>query len=238
MTKNTTELLDSVMHRQLKIDIKNLDIPHNKVNWSFVTIGELHSLVHEYPIFITKNADTGQFQLSALLGFSSGQNLFIQNNKWQATYLPLDMLRRPFKAMLTKENDESSGRITIDTSSPAVTNSADGERLFDDEGKPTRYLERIQDTFAQLMGGTILSRKLLAIAYQHNLIESITINIELDNKPNVHLTGLYGVNKAALDALSGEALAECHQAGVLQVCHLLLSSGIHIEKLIKWAEAA
>lgn len=120
MTKNTIELLDSVKHQQLKIDTLLVDTPHNYMNSE--SVSELATLIHEYPIFITKNPNTGQFLFSALLGIDSGQNLFIQNNVWKAKYISLDVMRRPFQAMLQEEGNFSNGRIAIaiDIDNPVV----------------------------------------------------------------------------------------------------------------------
>jgi len=90
------------------------------MNSASVSVSELATLIHEYPIFITKNPNTGQFLFSALLGIDSGQNLFIQNNVWKAKYIPLDVMRRPFQAMLQEEGNFSNGRIAIDIDNPVV----------------------------------------------------------------------------------------------------------------------
>ena len=233
MTKNAIELLDSVKHQQLKIDTLLVDTPHNHMNSASVSVSELATLVHEYPIFITKNPNTGQFLFSALLGLNSGQNLFIQNNVWNAKYIPLDVMRRPFQAMLQEEGNFSNGRIAIDIDNPVVQEEK-GESLFNEQGEATPFLERIQKTFAQLLGSAEITNKILNIMYQYNLLESVTIKLELGVDKAVNMNGLYTINKSILAKLSGEALEICHKQGVLEVCHLVMSSGAHLDKLIKW----
>lgn len=234
MTKNTIELLDSVKHRNIKIDTSLVDVPHNQMNSVNVMVGELATLVHEYAIFIIKNPNTGEFLFSALLGINSGENLYIKDNTWQANYLPLDISRRPFQAMLTKENDFSGGRIAIDVANPQVQN-VKGESLFNEEGKATSYLQRIQETFARLMASTEQNKAVLDGLSKYDLFESISLELDLDGKEPIKMNGLYTINKEKLAELSGEALEECHQKGFLQVCHLLMSSGAHVEKLIRWS---
>jgi len=70
--------------------------------------------------------------------------------------------------------------------------------------------------------------------YQYNLLESVTIKLELGEDKAVNMNGLYTINKSILAKLSGEALEICHKQGVLEVCQLVMSSGAHLEKLIKW----
>lgn len=234
MEKQDIQLLDKVKHKDIKINTQAVDVLQNQVNVAFVVVNELSAITHEYPIFITKNPNTGQFQLVALLGFKSGENLFIQDGKWQATYLPLDILRRPFQAMLEKEGDTSSGRIAIDMSSEQVQTNK-GEPLFNDDGSATEFLQRVQTSFSQLMGGTERTTQILQTAGELGLIEGINLDIELPNGEKRGLNGLYAFNQEAVTQLTGANLETCHQQGVLQVCHLVLSSGLHLNKLIKWA---
>lgn len=233
MTKNKVELLDSVKHRELRINNQNYDYVQNKVNLSVVMVNELSSLIHEYPIFITQSQETGQLQLSAILGFDKGENLYLQGEKWQATYLPLDFLRRPFRLYMPEDATSLNGQIAVDFDNPSVQ-LEQGEKLFDDDGKPTAYLQRIQQTFSQLMAGAKQTREILKIAVDYKLIESLTLNVDLGEKGTKTLSGLYSFDKKALANLSGEKLKRCHKNGVLEVCHLIQSSAIHLEKLIKW----
>ncbi|MGJ8692499.1 MAG: SapC family protein [Thalassotalea sp.] len=235
MTTNTIELLDPTRHKDIKIDTTLVDVPHNQMNTATVMVGELIRLIHEYPVFITKNPNTGQFMLSALLGIESGENLYIQNNVWQARYLPLDVLRRPFQAMLSEEGDFAGGRIAIDTASPLVQKNK-GEPLFDEQGEITPYLDRIQHIFGQLMGSMEKTNDVLAQLYQYDLIEPISLQLDLGGEQPVSMNGLYGINKEKLMQLKGEALEACHHQGLLEVCHLIISSGAHVEKLIRWSQ--
>ncbi|MCI2283939.1 SapC family protein [Colwellia sp. MSW7] len=236
MTAQTVEMLDSIKHKHLCVNSANYNCAQNHINVAAVMVSELSTLVHEYPIFITKNSSTGEFQLSAVLGFSMGENLYLKGDSWQAKYLPLDILRRPFQLVKPEPNSKAQGHLAIDTASPQIQEKL-GERLFEASGNPTPYLQRIQKTFSQLMQGVEQTKALLKTADEQGLIEPVTINIELNDEEKTSLKGLYAINQKAVTALKGKALEVCHQSGVLQVCHLLLSSGLHLEKLIKWKNA-
>lgn len=231
---STLELLNSEDHKKLRIDNTLIDCQDNKVNIASVTTGELSTLVHEYAIFITKGPTTGEFQLSAVLGLKSGENLYIKDNKWRATYLPLDILRRPFQAYLPDPRKLNEGRIAIDIASEKVSETV-GEALFDNEGNATEFLQKLQKTFAELMSGTEQTRTILEQANQLKLIESVTLNIDIPDRETTSLNGLYAFNKEALTRLSGIDLEQVHQSGLLQVSHLVLSSTLHLQKLINWS---
>ena len=231
---STLELLSNEKHQKLRIDNKLVDCKQNRVNIALVTVGELSTLIHEYAVFITKSPTTGQYQLAALLGFNSGENLYLKDNLWRATYLPLDILRRPFQAYLADPSKLKEGRIAIDVASEQVSNSV-GEALFNEQGDATEYLQKVQKTFAELMSGADQTQTLLEQANQLELIESITLNIDIPGQDSTALNGLYAFNKEALTNLSGTELEQAHQSGVLQVSHLILSSTLHLQKLINWS---
>ncbi|TYK67227.1 SapC family protein [Colwellia echini] len=233
MASNSIEMLNPAKHSKLRVNTKSYNCEQNHVNAASVIINELSTVVHEYPIFITKNNNTGDFQLTAILGFSNGENLYLKGDSWQATYLPIDVLRRPFQLIRPDENSTAEGHIAVDMSSTQLQDKK-GEMLFDDSGKPTAYLQRIQKMFSELLNGSEQTRTLLAKADEFGLIEPVTINIDLNDKESTSLNGLYAIKQKAVTELKGSALEECHNAGILQVCHLLLSSGIHFDKLIKW----
>ena len=233
MSSSKIELLDSVKHRDLRVNTKQFNYSQNNINTCVVMAGELSSLVHEYPIFITKSPETGQFQLSAILGFEKGENLYLDGESWRAKYLPLDILRRPFRAHLPEGEFTIGGKLALDISSP-LFDLTNGERIFDDSGKPTKYLERIQHTFAQLMSGTKQTKELLQIAVEYELLEQISLNVDLVEQGTTQLNGLYTFNQKAISNLTGNKLKTCHQSGLLQVCHLVLSSALHLDNLIQW----
>ena len=87
------------------------------------------------------------------------------------------------------------------------------------------------------MSGAKQTREILQIVADYKLIESLTLNVDLGEKGTTTLNGLYGFDKKALANLSGEKLKHCHKSGVLEVCHLIQSSAIHLDKLIKWKRA-
>lgn len=233
MKQPQIELVNTEAHKDVKIDTTKQDIPENHVNAVVVVVGELNTLIHEYPIFITKTSDTEQYQLTAILGLKSVQNLYLDGDNWRANYLPLDVLRKPFQAYVPDPKDLSKGSIAIDIASDKV-NYTKGESLFDEAGESTPYFKRIESTFGQLMGGTTYSAELLKLADDLNLLEQINLNFDLPNGKTASINGVYQFDKKAITELRGADLEKCHESGLLQVCHLALSSTINLQKLINW----
>ena len=235
MPEPRLELVDFNVHKGVKIDNENFDIAENRVNAVTVVANELSTLVHEYPIFMTKHGKTNQYQLLAILGFETGQNLYIDGEFWRGSFIPMDILRRPFQAYIPDKENPSKGQIAIDMAHPWV-NSIKGHDLVDEQGNASEYFARIEKTFAQLMGGNAYTLQALETADTLQLIEPVTLNIELANGDKKDLNGLFSFNQEKVAALTGEALEQSHKSGLLQICHLMLSSGANLQKLIKWAD--
>lgn len=233
MTIPQLELVNTEAHKTLRINPKKVNVPENQVNACIVVAGELSSLIHEYPIFITKDQKRDQYQLTAILGLHSGDNLYLDGEQWRATYLPLDILRKPFQAFIPDPNHTSKGSIAIDINSPAVSETT-GQRLFTDRGESTDYFKRIETTFKQLMSGTQYTADLLRQAVEFDLLEQVDLKFDLANSEPVTLNGLYIFSQDKVTALKGDALEQCHQSGLLQVCHLTMASSLHLNKLINW----
>ena len=70
-----------------------------------------------YPIFFSKDAETGQFYCGAMLGFDAGENLFLDEHRSGSMYRPLNLQRGPF---LTAGSD-----LAIDLDHPRVAPSGD-----------------------------------------------------------------------------------------------------------------
>lgn len=233
-TNNSVELLNSETHHKLKILTHKLNTKQNRVNVANVIVTELNTLVHEYAIFMTKNPSSGDLQLTAILGFKSGENLYLNGDNWRATYMPLDITRRPFQAFIPDQNNLAKGHIAIDLLAEQVSEKH-GTPLFDEQGNKTEFLQRIEKTFSEIMSGTQHSRAILQQAEQLNLVEGITLNIEVPNQGKVELKGLFAFNKEAVDKMKDQDLEQAHKSGLLQVIHLILSSTLHLQKLINWS---
>lgn len=237
------QLLTSEAHGKLNVIRGEYLDPSFAVNLSTVMVSELAFLAHEYPLFFYKSARSGEFQLAALLGFKSGQNLFLENGNWMSRYVPLDIQRRPFQLYVPEAsaaNSDSghagaptSGLLAIDPTSPQFSETK-GESLYNDDGTATATLLHYQTIFSHLVSASEQTRSVIATLVQHELLEAVELNVTLKNG-DITLNDLYTVNVKKLNALTGDALQACHDKGVLQVCHLVMSSGAHLEVMINKA---
>ena len=150
------------------------------------------------------------------MGFTNDENLFIKGRAWDATHLPLEVLRRPFQLQMTGiEDGKHQLVIMFDPDHPRF-GKVEGERLFDEDGGPTPYLLKVQWALGQLAEGLAESAAFCAKLVELKLIESLRLDITFANGEETKLQGLYGVNEECLRSLSPATLAELRDLGYLE----------------------
>src|SRR5579859_4222006 len=210
------ESLDNTKHRTLRV----MTHPTREFGDFAGMIGavprEFSRLLAHFPLLFRKDRETGQFEAGALMGFANDENLFIKGRAWDATHLPLEVLRRPFQLQTTGvEDGKHQLVIVLDPGHPRF-GKMEGERLFDEEGGPTPYLLKLQWTLAQLADGLAESAAFCAKLTEMELIESLRLDITFANGEETKLQGLYAVNDERLKSLSSAALTELRDLGYLE----------------------
>ncbi|MBU3021268.1 SapC family protein [Aestuariibacter sp. A3R04] len=233
MAEQQFELVNPKAHQGLKINHTQFDIPENHVNAVTVVANELSVIVHNYPVFIAVHPESGDYQLMALLGFDKGENLYLHEGNWRCNVIPIDVLRKPFQAYIPDPSKPDKGHIALDVNHPLVSTEV-GEPIYDKNGDATSYFQRIEGFFNQLVSDSRATSALLKKAADMALLEQFSLELTLPNKQTVALKGLYGFDKKKVDALSKDDLETCHRSGLLQICHLVLSSSSHLQTLMTW----
>ena len=230
-------LLDKNTHKYTRIKTERGTQYGEAVNYIPVIADELSQLALDYPVYFMKNNQTGQFELFALTGFDEGQNLFLQKDIWQATYVPLHIQRQPFKLgvgnRLSNNSEQTQLAVTINEQHPRVSNS-EGVQLFDENSEPTAYLTNVSEQLIKLMNGGERTTAFINTLLKHDLIEAVQLNITQPNGKTQGYNGLYSIAADTLQQLSAETLNVLHSMGYIQACHLIICSSGHVQKLVKW----
>lgn len=226
---NRLVALNSAAHRQLRVDQAQVLAQAARLNMLPVVLGEFLKLCVQYPIVLTKNAATGRFTCIALFGFEQQENLFWQQDRWDALYVPLQATRQPF---FLGDGADQEKVVCIDMQNAAVT-QAHGEAIFDEQGAETAYLRQVKQMLAALLEGEPQTdgfvRKLLAL----ELIRPMRLEIEFVNRHKQRVDGLYSIDEDRLQALPGETIAELHALGWLAPIHTMLASLGQIHALVQ-----
>ena len=227
--------IDNKNHLNLKIDANKAECHGEALHLVPAVMSEFINMAVQYPLVLTKNADTGQFVVAAMLGFEAGENLFWREGRWQGLYLPLQIRRQPFFVGNPEDNSAQAGSgdyvICFDSESPAVS-TENGEALFNENGTETDYFQQAKSCLAQLLQGELANKQLLEQLESMDLLQVVTMEVVFANHQSTTLNGLYTIDTEKLAALSAEKITSLHQAGLLQAIYTLITSLGQIHHLI------
>lgn len=227
-------LLDNVAHKDLRIvarfgrefgDATSL-VPAYPTEWA--------ELQREYPLFFRRDAE-GAWQCVALLGFERDENLFLQGDRWNAGYLPGAVAKGPFLIGFQDRIENGEPRhepvVHVDLAHPRAS-FVEGEAVFLPQGGRTPYLEHVLGVLRGIHDGVEAGKAMYAAFDAAGLIQPLDLQVQLDERHRVNLTGLHGVDRDRLAALDAETLLFLHRAGYLEGAYLLLASMHNMRRLM------
>lgn len=226
--------INSDTHRALRITAARAAATFASVNIVSVIPREFARLLAHYPIFFGKSSENGQFEPAAVLGFQQGENLFLSDGLWDATYVPLQIQRQPF-ALLPRPNvppgTPPSLDVALDMSSPHIQ-TQEGERLFEGDGQASQYLQNITGMLSALVTGSREAYAFTTKLAELNLIEPVRIDIEFVDRSTTKLEGLYWIAAAKLKALPAAQLAELRDLEYLEWLYFQMASVAQVSVLV------
>lgn len=221
------ELLDNVSHRELRIHRVFRPGHGYDAGVARVFPAEFEALQNEYPLFFMKNRDTGHFEPIALLGFSDEENLYLDNGRWDAYYLPLTIERQPLLIGFQQQDIDGIPTevpvVHIDLDHPSISET-EGELLFLPHGGESEWLERMTSVLMEIHEGhqaiPAFSQTLVGL----ELIESVSLDLQFRDGSSQNLKGLYAIDESRLAELGGTALEALHKKGYLRLIYMMLAS--------------
>ena len=160
---------------------------------------------------------------AVILGMRGNENLYLtMQGGWQAKYLPAFVRRYPF--VFSGSADGGTFTLCIDESFPGFNQQGRGERLFDEQNKPTPYVENVLKFLEQYQIEFRRTQAFCAKLRELDLLEPMSAQANLLTGERVSLTGFMVVNRDRLKALSAEALAELARNDTLEFLYLHLQS--------------
>jgi hypothetical protein len=226
--------LNTQTHRVLRVAAAQAILGHSGVNVVSVIPREFPRLLAHYPIFYSKSSESGQFEPAALLGFERGENLFIKDGTWDASYIPLQIQRQPFALIprgVAATDPQATLDLAVDLDSPYIQ-AQDGERLFQDDGKAAPYLQNLSSMMSALVSGSREAYAFTGKLAELNLLEPVQIDIDFVNGSSTKLQGLYWIAQAALKTLSAAQLAELRDREYLEWMYFQMASIAHVSGLV------
>jgi hypothetical protein len=218
----TLELLDAERHGTLRLG----DLPASRPHFVQIVASEFVAAAAVCPIFLTKNAETGQFYAGAMFGFEPGEDLTSGSGGDQARlFTPLDLSRSGFFIV-------SDGAIAVDPGHPRFAVPSGGA-LFEGDGRPAPALRRVQHALAQLNIGISETDAFIAAVVAARLVEPIDIGLSFDDGRTLNLAGLYTVSLDALGELDDATVVDFFRRGYLQLIYAMAGSLKQVGRLAK-----
>lgn len=230
------ELLNNVDHKDIRV-ITTRSSAYGDNVWFTPTFPlEFRNVQKHYPIFFTKNPDTGKFQPVAMFGFEEGENLFLGEQGWEASYIPLNIMRQPFligfqEAREAGESDKQSV-VSVDMDSPRVS-KAEGEHVFLEQGGNSEYLENVTSVLNVIQQGSERNLAFADMLLGMDLLESFVLDVQLNDGSEHRLSGFYTINEDSLSELSGDDLVILNNNGYLLAIYMAVASMSNISTLVE-----
>ena len=228
-------LLNDSDHAKLKVITHRSKDYGDNVKYAMTFPFEFRNIQADYPIFFQKDSETGGFFPLALFGFEANENLFLSDDGWNAPYVPVMITRQPFLIGFQQESDDPEDKkpvVTIDMDNPRV-NETEGEALFLEHGGSSEYLQTMTGTLELIHQANEHSRRFVEALIEHDLLESFTLNIELNDGSANQLLGFYTINENSVQQLNAESLASLNKQGFLQPIFMVLASHSNLRTLIE-----
>ena len=159
----------------------------------------------------------------AILGVQQDKNVFVSDDgHWQGRYIPAFVRRYPF--VFSSSEDGSTFTLCVDKEFKGLNEEGRGEKLFDEAGEKTSYLERmlnfLQDYQLQFQRTQVFCKQLKEL----DLLETMQAQISMPSGNQQSLTGFQVINRDRLKALDGEKLAELAKTDALELAYLQIQS--------------
>ncbi|MFQ3236695.1 MAG: hypothetical protein ACI9C4_002268 [Paraglaciecola sp.] len=218
--------LDKDKHKDLKINLQH-DFAHAKdAHIAAASIREYAQLASVMPIVFVKDPTSENFHTVVMLGTEKGSNLFVQDGKWQAHCLPLNIQRYPFDV---RPDGEKLG-VFIDENSDLI--SDEGEPVFTEEGAPSPFLENRQKLLSELANSEMATQRFIKQLVEYDLLEPIELLVTYVDGQKRNVTGMHGVSEKRLQALPDDKILVLHKAGFLGAIYAVLMSLGQLNRLV------
>ncbi|MEM7081656.1 MAG: SapC family protein [Pseudomonadota bacterium] len=223
-------LLDSALHADLRLR------PNSGVRFASqhhvlpIRAEEIAKAVSNFPVFLTRNTDSGDWSFSIVTSLQIERNLFCDSQQWHATYLPQVIETFPFYLVNTGSDDQRA--VGFDSSADAFSNS-EGDALFHADGKLAPWLDALTRKLDAQLQANHQTKHFANTIENAGLIKELSIQVLFHNDTAQTINGLHTIDEEKLQALDAETLTEFSQRGYLSPLYAMLISVFQLNALIQ-----
>lgn len=200
-----------------------------------ISMTEFQPVARDYPIVFTSGDNGATFAAVAVLGMTSGENLFYSNGTWsQGVYIPAYARRYPFcMAKVNVNNVEQKDRLICVEKSYLDDK---GEAMFDDKGEPNGKWKDLERLLAEYEADLERSREMCGILADYGLLEPFTMQASFNKdkgKPSMQITGMHRVAEKSLENLNAAQIKNLMRKGILPRIYIHLLSLENFGRLLE-----
>ena len=228
-----TELVEltSEAHRDLKVAEDSVFDVAAKQHVITIRANEIAYAASGFPIFFTQDPSSGSATISIMTSFESGANLFVRSGSWDATFSPSTMSTYPL-FLMKSESSAQGYAVGFNEQNPAFSKEG-GRRLFEDDGKPSPYLDEMTEALQAGAEADLQTRFFLEKLEELELFKAIDILVGHEDGKVQKIQGLSTVDEERLQALPDDRVLELHKTGYLLPLHAVLMSTFQLNELIR-----
>jgi len=219
-------------HKSVKVSpVASFDFAKH-INLASVMVHEFSRAASIYPIVFLEDQEKDEFRPVALMGLEEGENLFVKDGKWLASYIPAIIRRYPFALANTEEQDRFT--ICMDDRSDCI-GTEEGEAIFNADGSGTEVIERVKTFLSELQQMEIFSQDFCRFLAEKNMFTPLNMQVRVKEEVK-NITGCYVLNEERLNALSDNAFIEMRTKKYLAPIYAHLISLAQVERLLRFKD--
>jgi hypothetical protein len=196
---------------------------------------EFQPIARHYPIVFTSDDQGKSYAAVAVLGLSSGENLFYGDGKWASgAYIPAYARRFPFcMARVNLNKVEQKDRLICVEKS--WLDDERGEAMFDSGGKPGEKWKGVERLLSEYEADLERAREMCAILSDYGLFEPFSMQATLKKEKgggSMQMTGMHRVAEKNLENLNAAQLKNLMRKGCLARIYMHLLSLENFARLL------
>lgn len=207
-------------HGDWAIEPRDYSFSRN-INSVPLTAVEFPAAAAEYAIVFA--GQRGALAPAAILGVRPAQNLFLDDRGgWDAKYVPAFVRRYPF--VFSSPDQGRSFTLCIDETFAGFNREGRGQRLFDEQQKPSAYTDGVLKFLQQYQVEFQRTQAFCRRLEELELLEPMQAQISGQAGERMSLAGFMAVDRRKLKALAPEKLAELARSDALELIYVHLQS--------------
>lgn len=195
-----------------------------------IGLSELALAATDMPLCFAKDANTGRFNLVALVGLIEPINLFVHERRFHATYCPRALQLSGFRL-----DQNGIAGLAVAEDDPAI--GVSGDPLFRD-GEPSPLLASVAAAIERLVTDIGTARDLADGYAALHLVRPLNFVLQSDDGRDHVIDGLYTIGTDMLMRLPDADVVRLHRSGALALAALLTASLAQVERLCQLHNAA